>query len=106
MSNDIKQKAKLAWDRKLSYLNLQERFQDELTFAHSGGMWRADRETIAFLVAFSDIDQLTVEDIYQVPRQVNPRELLDLCKQKYQFAANSWSVEYNKLSKVRKSSDV
>ena len=48
MSEDIKQLAKLAWDRKLSYLNLQERFQDELTFAYSEGMWCADRETLLF----------------------------------------------------------
>ena len=106
MSDNIKQLAKLAWDRKLSYLNLQERFQDELTFAHSGGMWRADKETISFLNAFSNIDQITFEDIYNVPRQINPSELLEVCKQKYQFAANAWAVEYAKLAKVRKADNV
>jgi hypothetical protein len=106
MSEDIKQLAKLAWDRKLSYLNLQERFQDELTFAHSGGMWRADRETIAFLSVFDDIEQITVEDVYNVPRQVNPVELLNLCKEKYQLAANSWAVEYAKLARIRRADNV
>lgn len=106
MSEEIKQLAKLAWDRKLSYLNLQERFQDQLTFAHSGGMWRADRTLIAFLTAFRDVDSLTVEDIYSVPRQVNPRVLLELCKEHYQFAANSWAVEYAKLSRIRRAEDV
>lgn len=106
MSEDIKQLAKLAWDRKLSYLNLQERFQDELTFAYSEGMWCANRETIAFLTAFTDVEQITVEDIYGVPRQVNPVELLKQCKEKYQYAANSWAVEYAKLAKVRQAKDV
>ena len=106
MSEDIKQLAKSAWDRRLSYLNLQERFRDELTFAHSGGMWRADRETIAFLTAFQDIQQITIEDIYGVPKQVDPVELLTLCKQKYQYAANAWAVEYAKLSRVRRAQDV
>jgi len=106
MVDDIKQKAKLAWDRKLSYLNLQEKFQEELTFAHSGGMWRADRETIGFLSAFENIEQMTVEDIYQVPRQVNPGELLEVCKQKYQFAANNWASEYARLLTVRNSNNV
>jgi hypothetical protein len=106
MSDDIKQKAKLAWDRKLSYLNLQERFQNDLVFAHSEGMWRADRETVAFLTAFCDVEQITMEDIYCVPRQVNPLSLLNLCKQKYQFAANAWATEYANLTKVRKAEDV
>ena len=106
MSEDIKQQAKLAWDRKLSYLNLQERFRDDLTFAHSGGAWRADKETIAFLTAFADVEQITLEDIYGVPRLVDPRELLKLCKEKYQYAANAWLVEYAKLARVRRAKDV
>jgi len=106
MSDDIKQLAKLAWDRKLSYLNLQERFRDELTFAHGGGMWRADRETIAFLTAFNSVEQITMEDIYSVPRQINPIELLKICKEKYQYAANAWAVEYAKLSRIRRAEDV
>ena len=106
MSEDIKQLAKLAWDRKLSYLNLQERFQDDLTFAYSGGMWRADRETIAFLTAFDDVEQITMEDIYSVPRQIDPVELLKKCKEKYQYAANAWAVEYTKLARIRRAENV
>lgn len=104
--SDIKELATLAWDRKRSYLNLREKFQDLLVFAHSGGMWRADRETIAFLSVFVDVDQITMEDIYSVPRQINPQELLQLCKEKYQYAANSWAVEYAKLSSVRRADNV
>lgn len=106
MSEDIKQLAKSAWDRRLSYLNLQERFRDELNFAHSGGMWCANRETISFLTAFQDIEKITMEDIYGVPRQVNPMQLLELCKQKYQYAANAWAAEYAKLSSTRRAEDV
>ncbi len=106
MSDSIVEQAKLAWNRKLSYFNLQEQFQNQLVFAYSSGMWRADRETIAFLSAFADVERITAEDIYGVPRQIDPAELLTLCKQKYQFAANAWAVEYAKLSKVRKAADV
>jgi hypothetical protein len=105
-NTNIKDLVKLAFDRKLSYLNLQEKFRDELTFAFSGGMWRADKETIAFLTAFPGIDQITLEDIYNVPRQVNPVDLLNLCKEKYQFAANAWAVEYTKLARIRRAEDV
>jgi hypothetical protein len=69
-------------------------------------MWRADRETIAFLIAFQDIQSIVIEDIYNVPKQVNPVELLTLCKQKYQYAANAWAVEYAKLSRIRREQDV
>lgn len=106
MSNNIKQSAKLAWDRKLCYLNLQERFQDNLNFAHSNGMWCANKETISFLTAFTDVEQITLADIYNVPRQVNPNELLAICKEKYQYAANTWAVEYANLAKTRKAQDV
>lgn len=106
MTDDIRQQAKLAWDRKQAHANLYEKFQEMLVFSHSGGMWRADRETIAFLSCFPGIEQMTVEDIYNVPRQVNPVELLALCKEKYQFAANSWSVEYKNLARIRKADGV
>ena len=106
MIDDIKAQAKLAWDRKQSYANLHEKYQEMLFFSHAGGMWKADRETIAFLAAFKEIEQLTVEDIYNVPRQVSPAKLLELCMQKYQFAANSWSKEYRDLSQIRKAENV
>ena len=106
MSSDIKELAKLAWDRKLSRLNLKERFQDDLVFAHTGGMWRADRETVAFLTAFDGVEQITMEDIYGVPRQVNPTELLKICREKYQYAANAWAVEYARLAQIRRADNV
>jgi len=106
MNKEIKQKAKAAWDRSLLRTNLKQHFQDQLNFAYSGGMWRADRETIAFLSAFRDIEHLVVEDIYGVPRAVNPQELLEQCIERYQYAANTWSQEYRKFSQTRRVDDV
>lgn len=104
--SDIKEKAMLAWNRKHSYYNLKEKFQDDLNFSHSDGMWCANREFIAFLTAFQNVDQIVIEDIYGVPRTVNPVELLEVSKEKYQFAANAWAVEYNKLARVRRADNV
>jgi hypothetical protein len=106
--SDIQQTIKAAWDRKQAYAAIKEKFQESLVFSHSGGMWRADRETIAFLSAFlhSSPEQITMEDVYGVPRQINPKELLDLCINKYQYVANIWSVEYRELSRIRRAENV
>jgi hypothetical protein len=106
MNEEIKTKAKAAWDRSLLRTNLKQRFQDQLNFAYSGGMWRADRETIAFLSAFNNREHLVVEDIYGVPRTINPTELLEQCIERYQYAANTWSAEYHQFSQTRRASDV
>lgn len=106
MSEEIKQKAKAAWDRSLLRTNLNQRFQDQLNFAFSGGMWCANRETIAFLSAFRDVEHLVVEDIYGVPRAVNSQDLLDQCIERYQYAANTWAQEYHKFSQTRRVEDV
>jgi hypothetical protein len=106
--SDIQQTIKAAWNRKQVYAAIKEKFQESLTFSHSGGMWKADRETISFLSAFLHFspEQITMEDIYGVPRQVNPKELLDLCITKYQYVANNWAVEYRELSSIRRAENV
>ena len=104
--SDIKNDIKLAWDRKQAQQSLKEKLNAELIFAHNGGMWCANRETISFLNAFPNISEMTVEDIYGIPRQVNPMELLELCKQQYQFATNAWAVEYQKLARIRRANDL
>lgn len=106
MSDEIKQIAKAVWDRSLAKTNLKQKFQDSLLFSYNGGMWSADRETVAFLSAFANIEHLIVEDIYGVPRPVNPSELLNECVQRYQYAANAWAVEYQKFANTRRADDV
>lgn len=106
--SEIQKQAKLAWDRKQAYANIKEKYQESLTFSLFGGTWKADRELISFLSAFSNknIKNLTLEDIYGVPRQVEPEELLKTCIEKYQFVANTWAVEYRELSRIRRADNV
>jgi len=103
---EIEQLAKETWDRRLAYKNLEAQHHNMLHFAFQGGMWRADTLTISFLTAFQDVESIVMADIYNVPRRVNPVELLALCKEKYQFMANSWADQYAELGKIRKASDV
>lgn len=103
---EIEQLAKQTWDRRLAYKNLEAKHHNMLHFAFQSGMWRADTLTISFLMAFQDVDIIVMADIYGVPRQVDPKALLALCKEKYQFMANSWADEYTELGKIRKASDV
>jgi len=102
----IRELSQKHWDRKHAQRLLHESMQDQLIFAHSNGMWRANRELIAFLSAFQHTNHLVVEDIYGVPRTVNPQELLEQACQRYQSAANAWAVAWADLAKVRKAADV
>jgi len=103
---DIKKQAKAAWDRSLHKTNLKQKFQDTLIFSHDNGMWNADRETIAFLSAFRNSNHLIVEDIYGVPRSVDPSKLLAECVERYQYAANRWSNDYQAFAQTRRADDV
>lgn len=99
---DIRETVKLAWDRKQSLHNLRVDMHDRLVLHMFDGTWKVDRELIAFLQAFQDCDQIVMEDVYEVPRTVNPQELLKRAKEEYQFVTNAWAVKYKEIARKRK----
>jgi hypothetical protein len=79
---------------------LKEKYQGKLTFAHGGGMWRADPNTIIYL-QLCDLDEVVLVDLYENPVKVNVYNLMTEMRQRWQEQMNAWLVEYEALSKNR-----
>ncbi len=90
-----------ATDYQTNKIILREKIQTDLHFAYNGGLFKATQELIAFLNCY-DSNELVLEDTYQNPIKVSREELLDLVKQHYQMAMNSWHIQHEELKRARK----
>lgn len=79
---------------------LKEKYQGKLIFAHSGGMWRADPNTIIYL-QLCDLEEVVLPDLYENPVKVNVYGLLREMRERWQEVMNAWNIEYEELSKNR-----
>ena len=79
---------------------LKEKYQSKMMFALFGGMWEASPNLICILNAMES-DLLVLEDLYNVPVQINRKELLEKTKMHWQEQMNGWANEFLQLSKNR-----
>jgi hypothetical protein len=79
---------------------LKEKYQGKLTFAHAGGMWKADPNMIIYL-QLCDLEEVVLIDLYENPVKVNVYNLMTEMRQRWQEQLNAWLVEYEALSKNR-----
>lgn len=104
MTTDINQivaTVKQATDFQANKKLLREQIQEELLFPHSGGLFKASPEIIAFVELWHD-DELFLEDAYGNPIKVDKTAFLELAKMHYQQAMNSWHIQYDELKRIRK----
>lgn len=98
---DIKELAKLSYDRALAQKNLEEKQLSRLLLAHAGGLWKVDPTLINLLVCYKDEPEIVLLDSSNIPRRINPAELLDMAKKRHQEVLNDWQIEYSKLARIR-----
>lgn len=98
---DIKELAKLSYDRVLAQKNLEEKQLSRLLLAHAGGLWKIDPTLINLLMCYKELDEIILLDSSNIPRKVKTSELLSIAKQRYQEVLNDWHVEYSRLAKIR-----
>ena len=79
---------------------LKEKYQGKLVFAHGGGMWRADPNTIIYL-QLCNLDEVVLLDLYENPVKINVYNLMTEMQQRWQEQMTAWLVEYDQLSKNR-----
>jgi len=79
---------------------LEKKYQNKLTVATQGGLWKADHETIGFLNSFT-IDELVVIDTFNNPVKVNRLQLLSTLRTLYQEVMNEWYEEWTELEQKR-----
>lgn len=103
--NDLERIAQARYEHGLAKKNLRERIEQQLTFAHGLGLFRASPELISFLNCW-DEDVLVIEDLYHNPVQIDRRQMLEQARQCYQYALNAWHTEYQQLCQTRRAADV
>ena len=94
-------KARFAHNSAKDYL--QEKYDSKLLVAEQGGLWKADKETIAFLsVMINDYDdRVILVDTFQNPVLVDRGELLTKLKRVYNSVMLEWYNEWKELESNR-----
>lgn len=94
-------KARFAHNSAKDYL--KEKYEAKLLVAEQGGLWKADKETIAFLsVMINDYDdRVILVDTFQNPVLVDRGELLTKLKQVYNSVMLEWYNEWKELESKR-----
>lgn len=94
-------KARFAHNSAKDYL--KEKYEAKLLIAEQGGLWRADKETIAFLtVMINDYDdRVVLMDTFQNPVLVDRSELLSKLKDVYNSVMAEWYNEWKELESKR-----
>ena len=94
-------KARFAHNSAKDYL--KEKYDAKLLVAEQGGLWKADKETIAFLsVMINDYDdKVVIMDTFKNPVLVDRSELLSKLKEVYRSAMAEWYNEWTELESKR-----
>lgn len=79
---------------------LKEKYRDKTLLAEQGGLWRADKETIAFLNSFTT-ERIVLIDTYNNPVEVNREELLLKLQVVYQTVMEEYLKEWKELEAKR-----
>ena len=94
-------KARFAHNSAKDYL--KEKYNAKLLVAEQGGLWKADKETIAFLTIMSNDwdDKVILMDTFDNPVLVDRSELLSKLKQVYNGVMLEWYNEWKELESNR-----
>jgi len=104
--NEIREQARVAYDRTLAQKNLAQRMAARMILAHAGGLWRCDQEFLAVLSCYLHDDEIVLLDSQGIPRKVQPLELFKAAKARNQEMLNEWLVAYAELARTRTAKDV
>ncbi len=94
-------KARFAHNSAKDYL--KEKYNAKLLVAEQGGLWRADKETIAFLTVMTNDydDRVVLIDTFDNPVLVDRSELLSKLKEVYHSVMLEWYSEWKELESKR-----
>ena len=92
-------KARFAHNSAKDYL--REKYEAKLLVAEQGGLWKADKETIAFLKSWQTSDEIVLIDTFNNPVKVDRTKLLLILQDTYQSVMNDWYDEWKELESKR-----
>jgi hypothetical protein len=95
--------AKARFNHNSAKAYLTEKYEAKLIVAEQGGLWKADKETIAFLAVMSNDydDSVIIMDTFQNPVLVCRSELLSKLKTVYDGVMREWYKEWKELENKR-----
>jgi len=99
-TNELISHSRARFDHHQARIVLKEKYQAKLTFAYSGGMWRAGPELQNTLLTCPGTEAVLL-DLYETPIKVDTKELMTLSQQRWQEQMNAWLVEYEELNRNR-----
>jgi hypothetical protein len=91
-------KARFIHNSAKSYL--KEKYETRLLVAEQGGLWKADINTISFLLNYN-LEKVVLIDTFENPVLVNRKELLDKLSDTYNSVMEQWLKEWEELEKKR-----
>jgi len=97
--------AQARFEHNVQKKTVREQCEQQLYVAHNGGMFKIDQGLIAFLYAWEE-DKIYMIDSYDNPIEVNRKKLLELAKQAYQHAINTYHANYEQLRTTRRANQV
>ena len=103
---ELREQARAAYNRSLAQKNLLETMSARMVLAHAGGLWLCDQSFIAMLHCYQDQSEIVLLDSQNIPRKIDPSELLEKARYRHQEVMNAWLVAYAELAKVRTAKDV
>jgi hypothetical protein len=92
-------KARFAHNSAKDYL--KEKYNAKLLVAEQGGLWRADKETINFLITVDKVEEIILIDTFNNPVKVNRIELLKKLEHTYLAVMEEWYNEWKVLESKR-----
>lgn len=99
-TDQIYQTARARFEHAAARKALREKYEAKMTFAHSGGMWRAGSDLITVLKACPD-KTAVILDIYDNPVEIDVDTMIQQAQQRWQEQMNGWLAEYNELNRQR-----
>ena len=98
--NALTQHIRSRLDHETQKRLLKEKYEAKMIFAHAGGMWRAGPELQTTLLTCPDTEAVIL-DLYDIPVQINTRELFALSQQRWQEQMKGWHLEWENLRNQR-----
>lgn len=92
--------AKARFNHNSAKAYLKEKYDTRLIVAEQGGLWRANLETINFLIG-SQSEYVILVDTFENPVEVNRVELLSKLTETYNTVMRDWYNEWVELEKKR-----
>lgn len=97
---DLLTETKARFNHTAAKAYLTEKYKSKLLVADQGGLWKANKEIIAFLHTV-EIEQLVIIDEFDNPVKVQRKELLDKLQNAYNEVMNKWYEDWCELEQKR-----